>query len=603
MAIESHQRASSETAAQASGEPRPEDQADWTVTQDRTPETSPRPRGMSPYRWIVTLLRRSWRGLTSMRTALILLFLLAVAAIPGSLLPQKNLNIEKVQQYYQDHPSLAPLLDKAGFFSVFSSVWFSAIYLLLFISLIGCVTPRLAAHWTAMRRQPPDAPSRLGRLPVSASNIPLPDAPAEAASKLKALLKSRRYRTVVRSHDDGTVTVSAEKGYLKETGNLLFHFSLVALLIGVAYGSWYGWHANRILVAGPDTAFCNTLTQYDDYSLGTRIDDSDLSPFCVKLDTFSASYLANGQPTQYVAKVQYTVGAGSADWKPDTLEVNKPLRLPHANVYLLGHGYAPIVKYTDKYGVSQTRVAPFLPIDGADTSTDVALFPDANINPGTGTNTDSKTFTKEQVGFSGVYVPTAAAGGAVSVYPAENNPVLVLTPYFGDLGLDNGVSQSVYELNQAQVASGALKPMKHVDPGTSQMTDGPLRLKPGQSATLTDGSTVQFVGTRPFATLSVRYDPGEKIVLVGAGALFVGLLLSLTGRRRRIWFRLRSPSRTVPSGPASAAEAPPGQAPPNVAPADVAPSGTVADAGGLARAEYASFPIEFQSIIKSAGGE
>jgi hypothetical protein len=40
-----------------------------------------------------------------------------------------------------------------------------------------------------------------------------------------------------------------------------------------------------------------------------------------------------------------------------------------------------------------------------------------------------------------------------------------------------------------------------------------------------------------------------------------------------------------------------------VAPADVAPSGTVADAGGLARAEYASFPIEFQSIIKSAGGE
>ncbi len=59
------------------------------------------------------------------------------------------------------------------------------------------------------------------------------------------------------------MTVSAEKGYIKETGNLLFHFALLALLIGVAYGSWFGWHGGRLLVAGND-GFCNVVTQLDD---------------------------------------------------------------------------------------------------------------------------------------------------------------------------------------------------------------------------------------------------------------------------------------------------------------------------------------------------
>ena len=75
---------------------------------------------------------------------------------------------------------------------------------------------------------------------------------------------------MVRTQPDGTVTVAAEKGYLKETGNLLFHFALLALLIGVALGSWYGWHGNRLLVAGDD-GFCNTLQQYDEYGLGARV--------------------------------------------------------------------------------------------------------------------------------------------------------------------------------------------------------------------------------------------------------------------------------------------------------------------------------------------
>src|SRR6266487_1595780 len=92
---------------------------------------------------VFSLARRSWRQLTSMRTALILLFLLAVAAVPGSVLPQRNVSAEKVTAWFGTHPRLAPLLDRLGGFDVFASPWFSAIYLLLFVSLVGCLVPRL----------------------------------------------------------------------------------------------------------------------------------------------------------------------------------------------------------------------------------------------------------------------------------------------------------------------------------------------------------------------------------------------------------------------------------------------------------------------------
>ncbi len=168
-----------------------------------------------------------------MRTALVLLLLLAVAAIPGSVLPQRNVAHEKVTTYLGTHPRSGPWLDRFGFFDVYASPWFSAIYLLLFLSLVGCLVPRLRSHLTVLFRVPPDAPKRLDRLPVSAQGLSRDG----GAQRLRSILKARRFRVVVREQPDG-ITVSAEKGYLKETGNLLFHTALLALLIGVAFGSW-----------------------------------------------------------------------------------------------------------------------------------------------------------------------------------------------------------------------------------------------------------------------------------------------------------------------------------------------------------------------------
>ncbi len=466
---------------------------------------------MSP----LAFLRNSWRWLTSMRTALILLFLLAVAAIPGSVLPQRSVKMEDVRGYYAAHPQLAPIVDRLWGFDVFASPWFSAIYLLLFTSLVGCIVPRLRDQVRSLRRPPPEAPAKLDRLKAYASFDRHPE------------VELKGWRVRRREQPDGTVTIAAERGYLKETGNLLFHTALLLVLVGVGIGAQWGWHANRLLVQGADQAFCNTLQQYDDYGLGPRVSAGDLPRFCLELDQFDVSYNDNGVPRSFNAIVNGGL----------SFSVNRPLRLDGANVYLLGQGYAAELRYTDTQGRTQTTVSPFLPVDGMLTSEGVAAFPDANGSDKT-----------KQIGFEGLYLPTASTGR--SVHPAEKDPQLLLLAYSGDLGLDTGISRSVYTLDKAR-----LKQM-----GEAKM------LRKGDSWTLEDGSKLEFLGTRPWITISIRHDPGTPIVLVGAALLVIGLPLSLYGRRRRVWWRLH-------------------------------PDGT-AEAGGLPKTDYPGFAEEFARVTQ-----
>jgi len=498
----------------------------------------------------MSYLRNAWRQLTSMRTALVLLFLLALGAIPGSVLPQRSLSPEKVAGYRADHPGLGAWLDRLQFFDVYSSVWFSAIYLLLFTSLVGCLVPRLRTHAVALLRVPPDAPSRLDRLPAHSGGLASGGDPAATAQRVRAVLKARRFRTVLRPAGDG-FTVSAEKGYLKETGNLLFHFALLGLLVGMAAGGLFGWHGNRIMVAGEEQGFCNTRQQYDEFQAGARVSDRNLPRFCVSLVDFRAAYTDGGQPLDYRARLRYSDRGGPA--RERAVAVNNPLRLDGATTYLFGHGYAPVVRYTDRTGRAQTAVAPFLPVDDFLTSTGAVSFPDANLGvPGAG------GVRKAQVAFDGMYLPTVPDDVHVarSAHPAERDPRLMLRMYVGDLGLDAGLPQSVYEINQRQVDNGQL----------SQLGE-PIMLRPGEPPhRLPDGSTVEFLGTRQWITVSVRHDPGQRVVLVGAILLVVGLLASLSGRRRRVFFR-------------------------------VTPDGVAA--GGLPRSDYPGFAAEFEEIVRA----
>ncbi|MFC4565975.1 cytochrome c biogenesis protein ResB [Nocardiopsis mangrovi] len=474
-------------------------------TRTDTPTDAPAdlPR-LSPSGWA----RWAWRILTSMRTALILLFLLAVGAIPGSILPQRGVSVEQVQNYYTDNPDTAPWFDRFYLFDVYSSPWYAAIYLLLFISLTGCVLPRAAAHYRAMRARPPKTPRNLGRMPYSARFTT--DAPPERVlTEARTLLKG--YRA-----DTDADSVTAERGYLRETGNIVFHIALLGLIVAVGAGSFLGYRGNMLVVEG--NGFANTVPAYDAFYPGTAVDAADLQPFSFTLDGFEATYIEDGdlsgQADSFTADLSYTAAPG-AEEGTHRLQVNHPLSVDGVQVYLLGNGYAPEFEVTGPDGeVVFDQPVPFLPRDTATfTSDGVIKVPDTG---------------GEQLGFSGAFVPSAAQaadGTLISDFPAPRDPVVTLTGYTGDLGMDSGTSQSVYRLDTDAMTEVGSSP----------------EMRPGDVWELPDGAgAVTFTGYREYISMQVNSNPARLPALIAASAAVIGLICTLFVRPRRAWVRART---------------------------------------------------------------
>lgn len=496
---------------------------------------------------VIGWARWFWRQLTSMRVALLLLFLLSLGAIPGSLIPQSGTDDTKVADFMQRHSFLGPLYDKLGLFNVYSSVWFSAIYILLFISLIGCIVPRTWQFVGQLRGRPPGAPRRLNRLPAYTTwrTEAEPEQVREAAL---ALLKKRRFRAQLAGD-----AVAAEKGYLREVGNLAFHIALIVMLTAFAWGQLYKSEGNKLILEGD--GFSNTLTQYDDFKSGTLFDTDDLDPFSFTLDDFKGTYEPTGPnrgtPRTYEADVDYSVGAYGKD-KRTTIKVNEPLVIGDSKVYLTAHGYAPVITVRDGKGdIVYSQPVALLPLDSNVTSSGAIKVMDGYRNA---------RGVEEQLGFQAFFLPTYVKGSeTASQFPSLRNPVLNLIAYHGDLGVNAGLPQSVYQLDKTHMKE--FKNSKGV-----QLREN---LKPGETMKLPDGAgSVTYEGTQEWANFQVTRQPASGWALTGAIVAIFGLAGSLFIQRRRVWVR--------------AVKGPDGV--------------TVVEMGGLGRSESAKVPEELGDL-------
>lgn len=503
--------------------------------------------------------RYCWRQLTSMRTALFLLMLLAVAAVPGSTFPQIGNDPTGVATYLDDHPTAGPWLERLQVFHVYSSVWFSAIYLLLFISLVGCVLPRAGVHLKALRSRPPRTPSRLERLPEHrAQDVDVPADEAFAAAE--AVLRKRRFRVEARPATDPAAggSVAGERGHHRETGNLLFHLSLVGLLLAVASSSLFSYSGQRLVVE--DGTMVGTT--FDSFTGGVGTSEDSVPPFTLRLDSMDVAFEAQqstqiGEPRTFAANVTLADAPGEAE-TAETIRVNHPAKVGHTQISLSGNGYAPVIVVRDGQGtVVQDGPTPFLPQTGNYDSTGVVKIPDAvdaNGDP-------------VQIGLQGAFFPSftlSADGTPMSGFPGLANPVLVMKAWTGDLGLDEGVPQNVYELD---------------DTGLTEVVDADgvapaLTMRPGQTVTLPNGlGSVTFESVKRFASFDVRYTPGQTWALVFSLTATLGLVLSLFLPRRRVWVTV------VPRG-----------------------AGSRIEVGGLARGNDAGLTEEVDGVLERVRG-
>ncbi|TWS20452.1 cytochrome c biogenesis protein ResB [Tsukamurella asaccharolytica] len=513
-------------------------------------------RTQSPLRRALAAVRNAWRSLTSMKTALVLLFLLAVAAMPGALLPQRDVEAEATANYIAEHGTVAEIMDKLQLFGVFKSVWFTSIYALLFVSLVGCIVPRCFEHFRALRTPPVATPRNLSRLPRHTTRESDEDPETAAQTVLAGLKGWRKISRVGGANEaEGTVTVSAEKGYLREAGNLVFHISLVGILIAIGVGQQFSYEGSRIVIAGDD-GFCNISSNYDNFRSGNLVDGTGLAPFCLKADKVLATFLPNAQPDMFRTTASYQDREGLRDgtWKQYEIEVNKPLRMDGVRVYMLGHGYAATFTVTYPNGAVRKQTMQFAPQDRINFLSSGALRfdPPAELYP-----SEEERRTK-QIGIEGLLAPTKQLDGTLltSRFPAANDPAVAVDIYEGDTGLDTGKPQNIFSLSRDQIDSGRLAKKARVN------------LSVGQSTTIEGGTQVRFDGVTNFAALQVSHNPAQNWTLIFSIGMLGGLIVSLTVRRRRVFVRLTPREH----------------------------GGTVMEIAGLARTDLAGWTEDFEAL-------
>ena len=522
-----------------------------------------------------TWVKKAWHWLTSMRTALALLFLLALASIPGALPPHRSLNESNVNDYLESNGRVAEIYDRLHFFDVFESPWFVAIFVLLIISLVGCIVPRSLDHWKAYRTPPTRAPRHLSRLPlhhVGTTERDFDDIKATALKQLKGWHVSEYSPEEDRA---GAYSISAEKGYGRELANLIFHLALVAMMLAMAAGAMVRYEGQAIVVTDSQSPyavdveqsqeFCNTSTaNYDSFRAGPIFDGTGLHPFCFISHNFHADYMPNGQAEMFTSDISYAVGeditTDPETWEDYQLQVNHPLRVAGDRVYLQGHGFAPQFTVTWPDGETRTQMVQWEP-------TDPTFFLSSGVmrfDPPAGVFPDLYERRQNQLAIQGLFAPTAQWEGEngellTSGFPQMRDPAVAIDVYRGDAGLDTGRAQSIFELDPTLIHSGQLQRIERVN------------LEQDESVTLDDGTVITFDGAAEFANYQVSHDPFQVWVLISTVTMLVALVGSLTIKRRRIFLRLT-----------------PG-----------ADGGTQVEMGGLARTDRAGWGPEFDRIGRS----
>jgi len=446
-----------------------------------------------------------WRTLRSMRTALILLLLLAVAAVAGSLVPQVGVADARIASIFRDHPLRAEIYSRIGLFDVYGSWWFTLIYSLLLVSLLACLLPRTRALVRNALTRP--VPSReLGSMRHYAERS-VPADPDRAISGARRVLRRRLFRV---SRPNGQPALAADKGLAREAGSLLFHWSFFLILVGLIYGKGTGFTGQAVIPEG--RCWTEAHANYDGAVREGRFFNEDHSGAQVCVEDFEDRYRSTGQPMDFVTRAVLLDAEGGPP-RPVDIRVNHPAEVDGVRFFQFGYGWAPVIDVrVDGELIASGPVA--FQQDPAPEGVSPLQLPWRGV---------VKLPTLEpQVGLEFQLWPDSRAliqllqTGQAPAMTNVFDPVMTYTAYRGDLHADR--VQSVASLDKGDLTvwrKGALGA--------------------GRTESLGDGITISFPDLRQYTVLRVARDRGTWIMLVAATLILVGLLPALYTSRRKLW--------------------------------------------------------------------
>jgi cytochrome c biogenesis protein len=489
-----------------------------------------------------------WRTLRSMRTALILLLLLALASVAGSLIPQWPNTPERVQDYLRAHPVAGELFLRAGLFDVFGSWWFALITTLLFISLIACLVPRTRAAWRSLRTRPMQAREidsfrHFARIESALD-------PEAAIGRARTALRRRGWRIAVAP---GGEALAAEKGLWREVGSLAFHWAIILMLAGVIFGKGTGFSGYALVVEG-DT-WVDAAANYDGQIRTGRFFDGSFTGIGVHLEEFESAFRLTGQAMDFVSHVAL-LDADGAVVRGQDIRVNHPAKIEGLTIYQSSFGWAPVIEIRDGEEVLFSDAVPFTrqpaPKDVPDLampwrgivklpSRDPQVAIDLELWP------DSRAFFQQ-----------LATGEPVAMLTGFD-PLIRYTAYEGTLTDPSPVTLDTRFMEPT--ATGVVGAGRSSDLATGDPLD---------DGSVGSGFTVSFLDLPQYSVFQVAEDRGVGFVLASSILILVGLLPALYSSRRKLWVR------THP-----------------------AEGGTMLEVGGFALQRKAQFADEFDRLARA----
>ena len=290
----------------------------------------------------------------SMRFAISLLVIIAVASVIGTVIPQNRPENTYIDQF---GPFWYEVLGKFSVWSIYNSGWFLVIMAFLVTSTSVCLirnTPKMILDMRSFREHVRASSLRAFHHKVEMDTLRgLPDSQVA----IKSWLAGQGYAVKVREEPDG-VLLAAKRGSGNRIGYIAAHAAIVIICIGGLLDSelpvrlqiWLfgktpivqnmliadvpasgrlsmdnpSFRGNLLVPEGGSRA--NAVVNVGDAALVQPL------PFTLSLKKFMVDYYSTGMPSRFASEVTVTDPSDGKTFEA-TIEVNEPLRYKGVTVY------------------------------------------------------------------------------------------------------------------------------------------------------------------------------------------------------------------------------------------------------------------------------
>jgi hypothetical protein len=496
--------------------------------------------------------RSTWRLLTNVKFAMILVATAALVGMIGVVIPQLPAEMKgnpaAQSAWYAlrvaDFGRFARPMDRAGLFDVYHQWWFYALWGVIITSVTVCTVSRIRPTVRSIHLPPREVSEAYFETAHHRASFALP---GDVAS-LENALRRRRYRVERVRQSGGQVYLFAERYGWSQYGTFVSHLALIMVLVGGLLTTMAGFDRTLALAETSGAAPVFDTPGRDQIFIGMQDAVRRIDAGGNIVDFRSFLELRRGdEVVQCVATVNDPCNAfgyrfHQAAFFADLarIEITGPDdRLLYADVLDFNANQTPAPFLT----VTRDGVPVFeqpLPQLGSEDTLATSLLAFTARNgvdisiPVAWQNVDGQMVVYLDDGVGGLQAVRAGESTAIlaGVFEVQFDGVAAIPAIeFRDLP---GALGGIVTVQMPPQADGShLLVLDGVD------TAGPLFLAAGDAATTTTGHTYRFVGQVDGAGINIKRDPGDTFIFIAVILALIGLAMTFYLPRRRLWARVR----------------------------------------------------------------